>query len=371
MSECKDLRNCVRITGGKMNLIGKPKERLVQQLSSTIFSPQTGPCEFSFRPRKRLVRDNSVESVSHGIKRVDTPTSSMLRPMDHSPEDFFGPLCHDTNPKTTKNLNFSTSKENLQNNEKSYKKLVNYTPVLQLKNDSNKKPSQISPNLDRTYNFPETDSKPRTSTPNFYPKPQDASVQEIEIKGLKQNDDELSIKQMCQGLHIIQICPNFDRITGNCSGTASLKLRIHAKTPDIEKVKANFIEKGLEATSITPLRGKKNNYLLTQVDFLNSSLQNEEKRLSGNNLTSTERKRVFLGTSDDLFGNSQGTGRWDGLTNDNSAIKEVRKVTENLKKWDSFKTLHTKSPIHLTKKSIGGYSRPTISSRKKEISYKD
>lgn len=371
MSECKDLRNCVKIAGGKMNLIGKPKERLVQQLSSTIFSPQTEGCEFIFRPRKRLVRDNSEESVSHGIKRVDTPTSIMLRPMDHSPEDFFGPLNHDKKPKTTKNLNLSNSKENLKNNEKSYKKLTNYTPVLQLKNDSCSKYSQIPMNINKTPHLLQTDSILRTATPNFYPKPQETCVQEIEIRGLKPNDDELSIKQMCQGLHIIKISPNFDNMTGNCSGTASLKLRTHAKTPDIEKVKANFIEKGLEATSITPLRGKKNNYLLTQVDFLNSSLQKEEKRLTGNNLTSTERKRLFLGTSDDLFGNSQGTGKWDGLTNECSAIKEVRKVTENLRKWDSFRTLHTKSPINLTKKSIGGYSRPTISSRKKDISYRD
>ncbi|OMJ88947.1 hypothetical protein SteCoe_8952 [Stentor coeruleus] len=371
MSEYKDLRNCVKIEGGKMNLIGKPKERLLQQLSSTIFSPQTVPFEFSFRPRKRIVRDNSKESVSHGIKRVNTPTSIMLRPMDHSPEDFFGPLCHCPNPKTTKNLNFSASKENLESNEKSYKKPINHPPVLQPKNGPYKKSFQKSPNTNKTLKILQNDSKLRTSTPNIYPKPQDPCIQEIEIKGLKPNDDELSIKKMCQGLHIINISPNFDNMTGNCSGTANLKLRTHAKTPDIEKIKANFIEKGLKATSITPSCGKKNNYLMTQVDFLNSSLQKEEKRLTGNNLTSTERKRLFLGTSDDLFGNSQGTGKWDGLITDSSTIKEVRKVTENLRKWDSFRTLHTKSPIYLTKKSIGGYSRPTISSRKKDISYKD
>lgn len=369
MSESKDQSIYSQCLYSAKNQTSKAKDMLIQQLSSTIFSPQAESSEVSLRPKKRLVRDNSYEEFSHGIKRVDTPTSSMLRPTDHSAEDLFGSFNKEIKPKKGKFLGQSASRESLLDKEKSIKKVFKCTPLLHLKkNDSPSKPPLIAPSHDKkTF----TETKPRELTPNFYPKPEDTKVQEIQIKGLKPNDDELSIKQMCQGLHFIDISPVYDNVTGNCNGTANLKLRTHAKTPDFEQVKKNFADKGLEAMSINPQRGKKNNYLQSQVDFLDSSLQQEEKRLNANNLTSSERKRALLGTSDDLFGNSPGTGKWEGQKNDNSKIKEVRKVTENLKKWDSYRHLNTKSPITGSKVCAGGYSRPTISSRKKEIAYKE
>ncbi|OMJ91013.1 hypothetical protein SteCoe_6475 [Stentor coeruleus] len=369
MSESKDQSIYSQCIYSARNQTSKAKDMLIQQLSSSIFSPQSESSEIALRPKKRLFRDNSSEELSHGIKRVDTPTNLMLRPTDHSAEDLFGSFNNEIKQKKSTFLGQSASRESLLDKEKSIKKVVKCTPMLHLKkNDSPSKPPLVAPSHDRKTL---TEAKIRDLTPNFYPKPEDTKVQEIQIKGLKPNDDELSIKQMCQGLHFIDISPVYDNVTGNCSGTANIKLRTHAKTPDIEKVKKSFADKGLEAISVTPQRGKKNNYLQSHIGFLDSSLQQEEKRLNANNLTSSERKRALLGTSDDLFGNSPGTGKWEGQKNDNPEIKEVRKATENLKKWDSYKHLNTKSPITGSKIYAGGYSRPTISSRKKEIAYKE
>ena len=89
--------------------MSKSKERLFQELSSSIFSQENE--EIVFRPKKKLFRDNSASSFSHGIKRVDTPTGTSLRPLDHSSEDLFGGM---RLKRPSQNQKISQSRDRIQ-----------------------------------------------------------------------------------------------------------------------------------------------------------------------------------------------------------------------------------------------------------------
>ena len=258
--------------------MSQSRERLIKQLSSSIFSTLSE--EIKFRPKKRLARDSSLEGFSHGSRRCDTPTSVMLKPLDHTANDFFGNAPQDFYKKNLQGFYSSFCKQRIQ-------KKLKETDFSAAKAESNSiKPAKnenFTQNKEKTFNNEAKLSerlipKPVSKIP-VLPKPEDARIETLQIKGLKPEDDEMTIKQMCKGIHIIGIHADIDNVTGNCLGTAKLKVRSYPSSSEIEKLKLNFVEKGLEVSYISLSKGKKNNYFPTNMDFLDSQLQQEEKRL--------------------------------------------------------------------------------------------
>jgi hypothetical protein len=333
--------------------------RLIKQLSSSIFSFSGSDPDNKFRSTKKISRDFSDTAFTHGGSRNQTPTSPYLRPVDHSINDLFGNFPTQFYRKDIKGI-YTSPAIKPRSKDQVFEKISNRRSLdissglrnhVELKKDLNKK------------------DLARSSSPNsdiLIPKPQEARIECISISGLKPFDDEISIKDMCRGLHLVQVNADLDNITGKCLGKANLQIRTNGKTSEVEMLKMKLIEKGLEVSFIASSRGRKNNYHGLRTNFLDSQLQKEEKRLNSNLLSSRERKRVILGTSDDLFGNSPGTGRWDTVESTQSDFKETKENRENLRKWEITKKLLNTSPNK--SKSSAGYSKPTISSASKYIS---
>ena len=357
--------------------MSESRERLIKQLSSSIFSPDLPSKEIVFKPAKRLIRDHSAESFSHGMKLYNTPKNTMLKPLDHSTNDFFGDSKREFYKRNLQNFSLSAFKEN-KKQEEGYEKNKKITvkplkenlQVISQKENINISYNRISASKS---NFQlKTEEKLQESSQNYIlPKPEEARIENLMIKGLRSIDDEISIKELCHGMHIVEIIPEIDNVTGFCLGSAQVKIRSYPNSSSLDKFKTSLLKKGLELSYISLSNGKKNNYHCTGRNFLDCQLQQEEKRLVCNNLTSSERKRVILGTSDDLFGNSPGTGKWESIISNVSELKESRETMENLRKWEKVRGSNSKSPIGSKRISNFGFLKPTMSSMKKDISYKD
>lgn len=326
--------------------------RLIKQLSSSIFSIDPPKLDNSIRPIKRIVRDLSDNSFAHG-SRSQTPTNSTLRPIDHSGKDLFGNFPTEYYRKDIKGIFKSTA-----------------AAVKKTQNDvsdkiHNRKSADLTvKNYCKVSNLCES----QKNLPQFRPKSSEIRVDSLAISGLTGNDNENTIKALCKGLHVVQITTETDNLTGKCSGKAVLQVRSHKDSLELESLKQKLTDKGLELGSIAATRGKRNSYTSPGIDFLNPHLQAEEKRLKTNLLTCNERKRVILSTSDDLFGNSPGTGKWDRFT-PRKCLKENRETEETLRKWTLTKNSERASPF-CTAGHNSSYSRATISSQNKFYSKK-
>ena len=358
--------------------MSESRERLIKDLSSSIFSPNVSGKELEFRPTKRLSRDSSQEGFVHGMQRYSTPTRSSLRPLDHSPIEIFGDSPSDFYRKNQQGFHssfFKTSSKNcLEKEEKIVVKPPSNRSVRLIRKDNrgsseiSKKSSVVKADISE-----KAQEKVQNEVMQGYiiPKTEDVRVETLQIKGLRSSDDEVSIKQFCQGMHVIEITPDIDNVTGNCMGTAQIKIRYVQNSPSMQRLKQNLADKGLEISSVSAANGKKNNYHTAGRGFLDSQLQQEEKRLVGNNLSSFERKRAVLGTSDDLFGNSPGCGKWDIGNKPGDDTKELLETRENIRIWSSMRSSNSKSPLVSRKQTSSGYLKPTLSSRKKEVSYQE
>lgn len=352
------------------------RERLIKQLSSSIFSPNMPSEDVTFKPKKRFSRDNSSENLAHGILRYSTPTRNSLRPLDHSPIDMFGDSPTGFYKKNDQGFYKSFFQPTKPQVEKRIKKMppsANSAKILKKPEPENLL-KKVEP--EKAFFKPEPrkiiSEKPRPSkSPLVLPRPEEARVELLQIRGLRSNDDEMSIKSMCQGTHVIEIVPDINNVTGNCLGTAQIKVRNYLNSPSFEKLKLNLMQKGLDVEEVNVSTGKKNNYLSAGKGFLDSQLQQEEKRCAGNNLSSMERKRAILATSDDLFGSAPGCGKVDSFLQSRNDCKQLQETRENLRKWENTRNANSKSPISIKRVSTSGYLKPTLSSIKKNSSYRE
>ena len=344
--------------------MSESRQRFIRQLSSSIFSSDFLHQDPIIRPIKKLSRDLSDASPAYGRPRTQTPTSSSLRPLDHPVADLFGNFPTQFYRKDIKGI-YTTSvikpiKRKEANNDKIHnRQSLDFSSGL-LQNQCKQKYE-----VQEVVNIPKYNRSGKKGTERA--ESADIKIECIGIAGLNPNDDENTIKNLCKGMHIIQINTETDNLTGKCSGKAMLQVRSRNDSCDFEDLKAKLMRKGFEISSVTSAKGKRNTYQSTAgVNFLDAQLQREEKRLTTNSLSSNERKRAILGTSDDLFGNSPGTGRWNSIQICDLGFKENRQTRENLRQWELVKCTTSRSPLQVTNQSYS-YSRPTISSSNKNL----
>jgi hypothetical protein len=156
----------------------------------------------------------------------------------------------------------------------------------------------------------------------------------------------------------VNISSEVDNLTGKSLGKATISIRTN-DSKQIESLKYRLLNQGLQVSAISARPGKKNNFHTAGVHFLNSKLQQEEKRLNGNLLSCRERKMALLSSDQELFGNTR--RGFEEITNRSFDVKESRKTSECLRMWQITKSVCVKSPSG--KGSLAfSYSRPTISS---------
>lgn len=197
------------------------------------------------------------------------------------------------------------------------------------------------------------------------PKPCDEKVVTIEVKGLRPSDDEFTIKNMCTGYHILSVETDFDNLKGTCKGTAKIKVREMPHDKSVDDLKLNFMQKGIDVSLAKNIHGKKNHYSDTpNRDFLDKGLQIEEHRLGISFTTPKVSRMKNLESSDDLYGNSPGVGRWSNAWKLRPKTKDtiVSKCLGALN-WERLGKVSSSSarrPVHDTKLQAS-YMRSTLS----------
>jgi hypothetical protein len=97
----------------------------------------------------------------------------------------------------------------------------------------------------------------------------------LELSGLSPRDDDLSIKQACQGFHLVSVHTSNDQIKGTCQGSAKIQLRVHDDYDSINRLNRRLSEKGWEYSEPGPL-GLKSLYIeSSNCNFLDSNVEKE------------------------------------------------------------------------------------------------
>ncbi|OMJ84670.1 hypothetical protein SteCoe_14193 [Stentor coeruleus] len=328
--------------------------RFLSQFRSSIFPQSSDDSNTACNQNKKNLRGSDNTSYECRFPRSQTPTSSYFKPQDHSLAGF---TCH--TPRVLSNPNQKSSSTLLKKSQRLYTfdKIATQHLDETLHSVSNKNLlpwpfSQTTPRI-----TPFTKLKPS--------KAEDPFIESISISGLKPSDNNSTIKNLCKGLHIIQINTSIDNLTGNCLGNATLQIRADANKKDLEKLKISIFNKGYQISAVASVRGKKNQLCNLGTNFLNHLSENKENPLSSCRMSSRERKRAVLATSDDLFGNSPGTGR-DCKISSGYSFKEIKADRENLRIWENTRNCQDRRPARFCINNTGS-TRPTLPSRCKDL----
>ena len=225
------------------------KEIMKKQRSSSIFSQQSEEDFSKVRPNKRLSQDFSDKTTSYIRTRNKHSESPNYRPCDHSISDIFGDYPseyyrkdirgyskdHLLKPRNTepdfsdkihnKRPSTNASFHNISNENSKFRRksieFLNFQLGEELSNKSRSK--SVLKNIGNTKN-------------------QTSITENIVINGLKPQDDEITIKSLCQGLHIIKIQTEIDNFTGKCLGKATLQMRAHESSSEIDCLKSKLIK---------------------------------------------------------------------------------------------------------------------------------
>lgn len=323
--------------------------RLIKQLSSSIFSQQ--PHESWFKPSKKLARDASDSGFAHGGIRNQSPCSPYLKPADHGKSDLFGSFPSQFYRKDVRGIYDSPviKPKKIQIFDK-----VNNRLFCASKNIESR---SVTPNQPPGYVRPIVRPQIRNEINS------EAKIETISIEGLPKHHDSNNIKMLCQGMHLVNINTEIDNFTGECLGKATVSVRSNS-AKQVENLKLKLVNQGYSISTIAAKNGKRNNFHTSGIHFLNSKLQQEEKRLIGNTLTSKERKMALLASSDEVFGNS--SSRYGENTERLASLREDRKNQESFRMWQLTKSVCQRSPANSRSFSFD-YFRPTISSSNKAI----
>ena len=309
-------------------------EKKLENLSSSCFSQDDSPQVL--RTGKRIARDNSFDSLCHGLSRIDTLTPDRLRPHDHSSQDLFGST-------TTNKLHHQAAKIPIETDSK---QSANNTPI-------------------KSFIPKGRLAKLQSATPQPDANPESVVVKTFELTGLAVKDDELSIKQRCKGYHVVSIKADIDNVTGQCTGKAEVQVRTHLTQPELNSFKMKMVLQGLRVNEVQSKFGIKNNKLLANRDFLDPHLKDETGKIKGDCIKSFEKKIANLATSHDLFGGSSGVVKCIETLDSARDLKEIKETQASIRKWDSVRKLGNQKS-KLARNNSSGYLKATISSQKKE-----
>eukprot|EP00359_Climacostomum_virens_P010070 CAMPEP_0204908786 /NCGR_PEP_ID=MMETSP1397-20131031/7664_1 /ASSEMBLY_ACC=CAM_ASM_000891 /TAXON_ID=49980 /ORGANISM="Climacostomum Climacostomum virens, Strain Stock W-24" /LENGTH=420 /DNA_ID=CAMNT_0052078425 /DNA_START=313 /DNA_END=1572 /DNA_ORIENTATION=+ len=162
------------------------------------------------------------------------------------------------------------------------------------------------------------------------------SLIDLSVSGLSQAEDEFTVKKACSGFHVVSMKTDHDSILGHCKGTASLKLRVHKPEEAVDKISLNFAAKGWSVNRTPKRVGRHNSFAeATNRSFLDNRLQLAERRLHSNEISHRAMKLKSLQTTADLFGNSEGTGKWTKNWQEVKAREPRRRQVTELQRWDA------------------------------------
>jgi hypothetical protein len=194
------------------------------------------------------------------------------------------------------------------------------------------------------------------------PRPEEARLDAFLIKGLRPNADELSVRSLCQGLHIVSVEPELDDIQGKCRGQAKVVLRHFPGEDTVARLVDQVKDAGLDIQKHRPDLGRKNNYAdLAGRTFLDHQLQLEEKRFGEVQQNPRLSKQRLLGSAADLFGSSAALNQLYGQVG-----KSGERGDKEFRQWETVKKGRSQTPGLSGKvQPDKGFLRPTESWKNK------
>ena len=77
----------------------------------------------------------------------------------------------------------------------------------------------------------------------------------FELSGLRSNADNVEVRQLCEGTHLVAVDTELDNFTGCCSGKATVSIRVKDGTT-VEKLRLRLLQQQLVLRPTTQRYGR-------------------------------------------------------------------------------------------------------------------
>lgn len=166
----------------------------------------------------------------------------------------------------------------------------------------------------------------------------------MNVTGLKSEDSEISLRQICKGFHVVSLSTDMSKITGKKNGTAQIVVKPGQE--DLSKLRSGLIEKGYKVSENVVSNGKKGKH----PEMANRNFMNI---LTGDRSKSPV-TRHYTTNSEDFSSPFRKSS--------NARKNEPSKFSNAMKAYNHTKPKINQSLLTPVCKSVQGYMRGTTSS---------
>lgn len=244
-----------------------PADRKRSEQSSSVFD---SPCCSRPSSVMSVVDAKPFERTSLYIEDspVKTRYKSIGKKLQSQTQDW-REAATETRPKTTKAFNPKDHRDKqLRSQLDSHGFSSSQTPTA----SRSKEPVyRIDPKSMKQYNLTRVEQSPQRA---------EASLVTIEVSGLDRNCTDEYLKGVCRGFHMVTVNTNVNRITGDCTGKATLQARV-VDTQTAKKLSTKLTQKGFKVQEAAPVAGRSTNYFDCKVSsFLDPHTEIAQRRLT-------------------------------------------------------------------------------------------
>lgn len=213
------------------------------------------------------------------------------------------------------------------------------SPLPEPAEDLYSKPISLQPQDLKRFNLNQADI-------GAIPRPEEAKLDTFVIKGLGPRDDVQTVRQLCQGLHVVSIETANDDIKGTCEGQAKVVLRHFPGSEATERLRRSVAASGLALSQFTQDVKRKSNYTdLANRSFLDHQVELESRGPDNEALTPHMSKMRLLESSADVYGSSPGVGRWPASWKDNPAsVPQDKTAFSQAQQWEGVRKAKSPAP---------------------------
>lgn len=205
---------------------------------------------------------------------------------------------------------------------------------------SSTKPASLQPQDLKRFNLNQADV-------GVLPRPEEAQLDTFLIKGLGPRDDVQTVRQLCQGLHVVSIETENNDIKGTCEGQAKVVLRHFPGSEATERLRRSVAANGLALSPFAPDIKRKSNYTeLANRSFLDHQVELEARKPDSESLTPHMSKMRLLESSADVYGSSPGVGRWPASWKENPGPgAEDKSAFSQPQQWEGVRKAKSPAPV--------------------------
>lgn len=131
----------------------------------------------------------------------------------------------------------------------------------------------------------------------YFPKPEEAKVETIQITGLKPHDNENVLKSIAQKYHVVEVNTEFDNVKGICTGNGKIVIRSFPSKNDKNELVFKLKNKGFDVKEASIIPKHKISHPFLTFDSTLRSRRNERSICSKENVSRNATPRYMHHTS--------------------------------------------------------------------------